>query len=91
MAEIVQVVPWQAICDLIEPCYPKISKNSGRPPYPLTTMLRIHVMQQWYSLSDPGMNEALIEEPTMRSFAGINLISDRIPEETTIQTFPSPA
>jgi IS5 family transposase len=50
-------------------------------------MLRIHLLQQWYSLSDPAMEEALIELPTMRRFAGIDLISDRIPDETTILTF----
>ena len=33
------------------------------------------------------MEEALIEVPTMRCFAGIELISDRIPDETTILTF----
>lgn len=44
-------------------------------------------MQQWYSLSDPAMEEALIEVPTMRRFAGIELISDLIPDETTILTF----
>jgi IS5 family transposase len=50
-------------------------------------MLRIHLLQQWYSLSDPAMEKALIEVPTMRRFAGIELISDRIPDETTILTF----
>jgi IS5 family transposase len=50
-------------------------------------MLRIHLLQQWYSLSDPDMEDALIEVPTMRRFAGIELISDRIPDETTILTF----
>jgi IS5 family transposase len=41
-------------------------------------LLRIHLLQQWYSLSDPAMEDALIELPTMRRFAGIELISDRI-------------
>jgi IS5 family transposase len=81
------VVPWQALIDLIEPYYPKTSSKGGRPPYPLATMLRIHLLQQWYSLSDPAMEEALIEVPTMRRFAGIELISDRIPDETTILSF----
>ena len=44
-------------------------------------------MQQWYSLSDPAMEDALIEVPTMGRFAGIDLISDRIPDETTILSF----
>jgi IS5 family transposase len=50
-------------------------------------LLRIHLLQHWYSLSDTAMEEALIEGPTMRRFAGIELISDRIPDETTILTF----
>ena len=87
LSEMEVVVPWQALIDLIEPHYPKASKKGGRPPYPLATMLRIHLLQQWYSLSDPAMEEALIEVPTMRRFAGIELISDRIPDETTILTF----
>ncbi len=44
-------------------------------------MLRIHLMQQWHSLSDPTMEETLIEVPSMRRFAGIDLVSDRIPDE----------
>jgi transposase, IS5 family len=87
LAEMEAVVPWQALLDLIDRHYPKTSKKGGRPPYPLATMLRIHLLQQWYSLSDPAMEEALIEVPTMRRFAGIDLISDRIPDETTILAF----
>jgi IS5 family transposase len=75
------------LIELIEPHYPKTSKKGGRPPYPLAALLRIHLLQQWYSLSDPAMEEALIEVPTMRRFAGIDLISDGIPVETTILTF----
>jgi transposase, IS5 family len=87
LAEMEAVVSWHALITLIEPHYPKASKKGGRPPYPLATMLRIHLLQQWYSLSDPATEEALIEVPTMRRFTGIELISDRIPDETTILTF----
>ena len=76
LSEMEVVVPWQALIALIEPYYPKASKKGGRPPYPLATMLRIHLLQQWYLLSDPAMEEALIDVPTMRRFAGIDLISD---------------
>jgi IS5 family transposase len=54
LSEMEVVVPWQSLIDLIEPHYPKASKKGGRPPYPLGTMLRIHLLQQWYSLSDPA-------------------------------------
>jgi hypothetical protein len=81
------VVPWKALIDLIEPYYPKTGSKGGRSPYPLETMLRIHLMQQRYDLSGPAMEDALIEVPTMRRFAGINLISDRNQDETTILSF----
>jgi IS5 family transposase len=87
LAEMEAVVPWQGLFDLIDPHYPKTGSKGGRPAYPLATMLRIHLLQQWYSLSDPAMEEALIEVPTMRRFAGIDLMSDRIPDETTILAF----
>ncbi len=50
-SELEQVVPWKA---LFEPHYPK-SGGLGRQPYRLDTMLRIHLQQQWYALSDPAM------------------------------------
>jgi len=81
------VVPWKELVDLIEPYYPRTSSKGGRPPYPLETMLRIHLLQQWYDLSDPAMEDALIEVATMRRFAGIALITERIPDETTILAF----
>jgi len=81
------VAPWKALIDLIKSHYPKTSAKGGRPVYPLETMLRVHLMQQWYDLSNPAIEDALIEVPTMRRFAGIDLISDRIPDETTILTF----
>jgi transposase, IS5 family len=50
-------------------------------------MLRIYLLQHWSSFSVPAIEEARIEVPTMRRFAGIELINDRIPDETTILTF----
>lgn len=48
-----QVVPWCERVALIEPHYPKA--GGGRKPYPLETMVRIHLLQNWFSLSDPVM------------------------------------
>ena len=55
----------------------------GRQPYALATMLRIHFLQQWYALSDPAMEEALVDTPVMRRFAQLGGLDD-IPDETTI-------
>jgi len=59
------VVPWNALIDLIEPYYPKTGSKGGRSPYPLDTILRIHLMQQWYDLIDPATEDSLIEVPTI--------------------------
>ena len=61
-----KVVPWFALEAVIEPNYPRAGK--GRHPYPLRTMLRIHLMQQWYALSDPAMEESLYEKAGERSY-----------------------
>jgi IS5 family transposase len=50
-------------------------------------MLRIYCLQQWYSLSDPGAEEALYDIQSMRAFAGLELGRDSIPDETTILNF----
>jgi len=84
LAEMDQVVPWTGLLGLIEPFYP--NAGGGRKPYPLDTMLRIHLLQNWFSLSDPAMEEALYEITPMRQFARLTL-SAPIPEDTTIMNF----
>ena len=49
-------------------------------------MLRVHLMQNWFALSDPSMEEALYEIASLRTFAGLKL-SEPIPDETTILNF----
>ncbi len=85
LAEMEQVVPWQALLALIEPHYPKMGRP-GRQPYPHATMLRVHFLQQWYALSDPAMEEALYDTPVMRRFAQLGGMDD-VPDETTILNF----
>jgi IS5 family transposase len=85
LAEMEQVVPWQMLCDLIAPFYPKPGK--GRPPIGLERILRIYFLQQWFNLSDPGVEEALYDSAAMRRFAGIDLGHEPVPDETTICKF----
>ena len=79
-----RVVPWRALIDLITPYAPEGKR--GRPPFAVETMLRIHFMQQWFTLSDPAMEEALHDMPLLRDFAGLNW-DTRLPDETTILRF----
>ncbi|WP_460028956.1 transposase, partial [Methyloparacoccus murrellii] len=72
LLEMEQVVPWDALLAVVEPFYPKPGQP-GRQPMPLSMMLRIHCLQQWFDLSDPGAEDALYEIESMRRFAGIEL------------------
>jgi IS5 family transposase len=79
-----QVVPWKALLKLIEPHYPVAGR--GRRPYPMEAILRVHLMQNWFALSDPAMEEALYEIASLRAFARLSL-GEAIPDETTILNF----
>ena len=79
-----QVVPWAALVELIAPYYPE--GKTGRPPFSLLTMLRIHFMQQWFTLSDPAMEEAFFDTPLYREFAQLEEFG-RLPDESTILRF----
>jgi transposase, IS5 family len=83
--EMERVVPWAALVTLIAPHMP--AGQRGRPPFPVEAMLRIHFMQQWFTLSDPAMEEALHDVPLFRDFAGLGGWDDRLPDETTILRF----
>jgi hypothetical protein len=71
LAEVDQVVPWKSLLSLIEPVY-SVAGN-GRPSYPRATMLRIHLMQTWFGLSDRQKVEALHKVASTRQFAGLSL------------------
>ena len=51
--EMDKVIPWIGLCEVIDPFYPR-QNGAGRPPIGVERMLRIHFLQHWFSLSDPG-------------------------------------
>jgi IS5 family transposase len=79
------VVPWAELVALIQPHYPDTGK--GRPPVGIERMLRIYFLQQWFNLSDPAVEDALYESPSMRGFVGIDLGREPAPDETTVCKF----
>jgi len=85
LSEMDRVVPWSALCSLIEPVYPKA--GNGRPPVGLERMLRIYFLQNWFNLSDPAVEEALYDSLSMREFVGIDLGREGAPDETTVCKF----
>lgn len=83
--EMEQVVPWPALEALVQPHYPKA--GNGRQPVGLRIMLRTYFLQQWFNLSDPGVEEALYESPALRRFVGVDLGVAPAPDETTVCRF----
>ena len=82
--EMERAVPWDAFLALIAPHAP--TKATGRRPFPLAAMLRIHLMQQWFGLSDVAMEEALYDTPLYREFTGLGGMS-RLPDRVSILRF----
>lgn len=85
LGEMERVVPWSELVALVTPYMPE--GRRGRPPFPVEALLRIHFMQQWFTLSDPAMEEALHDMPLFRDFAGLGGWNDRLPDESTILPF----
>jgi IS5 family transposase len=85
LADMERIVPWAELCALIAPFYPK--PGNGRPPIGLDRMLRIYLLQQWFNLSDPAVEEALYDSAAMRDFAGVDLGREPVPDETTVCKF----
>ena len=78
------LIPWQKLEGRIDPFYPRAGR--GRRPYPLLVMLRVHCVQLFYNLSDPGMEDLLYESEPVRRFVGLKLTGP-LPDETTILNF----
>jgi IS5 family transposase len=83
--EMEQVVPWSGLQSLVEPHYAKA--GNGRRPVGLGIMLRTYFVQQWFNLSDPGVEEALYESAALRRFVGVDLGAAPAPDETTFCRF----
>jgi IS5 family transposase len=77
LAEMERVVPWRELCAVVEPFYPK--PGHGRPPVGLERMLRLHLLQYWFNLSDPGAEEALYESVSMAGSWASTWATNRCP------------
>ena len=85
LGEMDTIVPWQKLCRVIEPHYPKGER--GRPPIGIERMLRVYFLQVWFNLSDPAAEDALYDSAAMRTFVGIDLGREPAPDETAICKF----
>jgi IS5 family transposase len=85
LAKMESLVPWAALCSVIEPHYPKA--GNGRPPVGLERMLRMYFVQHWFNLADEACEDALLDSTALRRFVGIDLGRERVPDATTLLKF----
>ena len=80
-----RMIPWDHWIDLIKPYYP--SGKRGRPTRGIETMLRMYLMQNWFNLSDAGLEDAIYDSYAMRSFMNIDFYKEQVPDATTLLKF----
>lgn len=80
-----RIIPWGRLCSLIEPHY--YHNKTGRPAIGIETMLRMYLLQIWFSLSDELAEDSILDSRAMRNFTGINFLSQQAPDATTLMKF----
>ncbi len=82
------IIPWQRLIDKIEPLYPNGTSDYGRSKLTdLLIIFKIHLLQQWFGLSDPAMEDAIYDRISFQKFLNIDIRSENVPDETVILRF----
>lgn len=79
------VIPWDEWTTIILPYYP--SGKRGRPVCGAEVMLRMYLLQNWFTLSDEGVEDAIYDSYAFRKFMGINFMEEQVPDATTLCKF----
>ena len=81
-----QLIPWDQLALPILPLYRNDDGRGGRPNVPVVMMLTCILLQKWFNLSDPGLEEAVADRISFRKFLNLGL-SDQGVDETTLVKF----
>lgn len=84
LEQIERIMPWGELEELVRPCY--YEGKRGNKPYDLELMLRIHLLQNLYNLSDEGTRNEVIDSRAFSDFCGVES-SNQIPDGDTIGRF----
>jgi IS5 family transposase len=81
-------IPWARWVGVIEPHYYSDGPGKrGRKAKPVETMLRMYLLQVWFSLSDEGVEDAIYDSYAMRRFMGLDFAVEQVPDATTLLHF----
>ncbi|MDR1563801.1 MAG: IS5 family transposase, partial [Oscillospiraceae bacterium] len=81
-----EVTPWDEIVEMIAPFYP--SGKRGRPTRGIETMFRMYLLQNWFNLSDEGVEDAIYDSYAFRKFMKVDFVGEeQVPDATTLCKF----
>jgi len=80
-----KIIPWSKWVSKIEPYYYK--NERGRKSKNLEMMLRMYLMQNWFNMSDEGIEDEIYESHSMKEFLGIDFLQEGVPDATTLLKF----
>lgn len=86
LMDVDRIIDWKPIDKLLKKHYKKTQAADGRPAYPPLPLFKMLLIQRWYNLSDPGLEEAVNDRLSFLRFTGFSFESS-IPDETTICRF----
>jgi IS5 family transposase len=82
------IIPWDEWVRTVEPHYYKDYKGKpGRKPVGVETMLRMYLLQVWFSLSDEATEDSVCDSYAMRKFVGAEFNEGKAPDATTLLKF----
>lgn len=84
--EMNRVVPWADLEAIVGPHYGS-KEGLGRPATALRLLLKLHCLQLWYNLSDPGLEDAVHDRLSFQRFLELDPLAAKVPDETTVLHF----
>ena len=79
-------IPWQQLAAPLNDMYSNNTSNGGASNWPVVMMIKCMMLQKWFNLSDPMLEEMLLDRLSFRRFIGLG-IEDNTPDETTFVVF----
>jgi len=86
LEEMNEIIPWGELQEFFDTHILRKHNKPGRPAYPIMLKFKIHLLQQWYDLSDFQAEYQINDRLSFRKFLGLGMESD-IPDSTTIENF----
>lgn len=87
LAILEQIIPWGELEEMVRPFYHADNRGTGRPGYSLGMMLKCRILQLFYSLSDDGVESAILDSHATARFVGTDPWQPRPPSASKIRAF----